>query len=70
MQDLYEGNRRLHVEIIGHGGRADGLYKSFRDVVTEIDRVQERLQAGRDPWWYWVGHIVAAGLTVLFVLSG
>ena len=64
LQDYFQGHRRIHVEIIGERG-GNGLYEAWRAVVEQIDDVQAALRAGRDTWWYVVGHAVALVLALM-----
>ena len=62
--DLFESNRRIHVEAIGRRDTPDGLFATFRAVADSIDGVERELRAGRDPWWYVWGHTFAGILAV------
>lgn len=72
LQDLYRGNREIHVVAIGRRGQADGLFETWRRAAEQIETTQRRLRAEGDPWWSWIGHVLAGifGIVGLVFLIG
>ena len=68
LQELYRCNRRIHVDGIGRAGQAGGLHQVWSRARNKIETTQARLRAAGDPWWSWVGHVVAGILVLVGLL--
>jgi hypothetical protein len=65
MSHVFSYNRQLHQDLIG-SQKSDRLclYQAYREAKAALDQFKEKLPLARTPRWYWIFHLLGAGLAM------
>jgi hypothetical protein len=58
LMNLYSRNKAIHVVGIGRPHQ-NGLHEAWRSANEQLVVARKSLQSADDPWWRWVGHVLA-----------
>ncbi len=66
LSELYRRNKEIHTDGIGRAGEPEKLHDAWSSAAESMRAARNELRAGRDPWWFIPGHVLA----VVFVSIG
>ena len=59
LDEVYNLSKEIHVRGIGTPQSSEGLHVTWKQATTEVERETARMGKAAQPWFMWLGHILA-----------